>query len=108
MDFGEAIRALKAGKMVARAGWNGKRMWLKMMDGSFPPEGRDFYHGERPQPDHPERLDGVPLCLFYCNREITNPTMPWIMMRTASGAFVQGWLASQTDMLAEDWAEVEF
>jgi hypothetical protein len=30
MDFGDAIRALKTGKRVRRAGWNGKGMWLKL------------------------------------------------------------------------------
>ena len=30
MDFGEAIRALKAGERVARSGWNGKGMWLSL------------------------------------------------------------------------------
>ena len=31
MDFGQAIKALKDGKKVARKGWNGKGMflWLK-------------------------------------------------------------------------------
>lgn len=30
MDFGEAIRQLKAGLRVAREGWNGKNMWLAL------------------------------------------------------------------------------
>ena len=30
MDFGDAIRALKSGKLVARTGWNGKGMWLAL------------------------------------------------------------------------------
>lgn len=30
MDFGEALRALKAGQRVQREGWNGKGMWLEM------------------------------------------------------------------------------
>ena len=30
MDFGEAIRALRDGKRVRRAGWNGKGMWLAL------------------------------------------------------------------------------
>ena len=30
MDFGDAIRALKDGKRVAREGWNGKGMWLSL------------------------------------------------------------------------------
>ncbi|MEK3726809.1 MULTISPECIES: DUF2829 domain-containing protein [unclassified Lysinibacillus] len=31
MDFGQAIEALKSGKKVARSGWNGKGMWLKLI-----------------------------------------------------------------------------
>ncbi len=30
MDFGEALAALRAGEKVARRGWNGKGMWLKL------------------------------------------------------------------------------
>lgn len=30
MKFGEALKALEAGKLVARAGWNGKGMWLAL------------------------------------------------------------------------------
>lgn len=33
MDFGMAVAALKLGKRVARAGWNGKGMWLALVDG---------------------------------------------------------------------------
>ena len=35
MDFGEAIKALKEGKKVARKGWNGKRMYLYLADGKL-------------------------------------------------------------------------
>ena len=31
MNFGQAIEALKAGKKVAREGWNGKGMWIALM-----------------------------------------------------------------------------
>ena len=34
MDFGEAIKALKEGKRVARTGWNGKGMFLYLINGS--------------------------------------------------------------------------
>ena len=34
MDFGDAIRAMKAGKKVSRAGWNGKGMWVALTPGS--------------------------------------------------------------------------
>ena len=69
MDFGEAIRALKAGEHVTRAGWNGRGMYLGVV--------------------HP--------------RETGEMTLPYIYMRTVQGDLVP-WLASQTDMLAEDWS----
>lgn len=68
MDFGSAIKALKLGNTVARSGWNGKNMWLKLME---------------PSAD-------------------SDMTLPYICMFTAQGDLVP-WLASQTDMLAEDW-----
>lgn len=75
--FDDALRALKAGRRVSRAGWNGKGMWLVFVQGR---DDVDARHGV-------ERL------------------LPWIGMRTADGGFVP-WLASQTDMLAEDWEVV--
>lgn len=77
MDFGEAIRCLKAGGRVGRSGWNGKGMWLKLVEG--------YQVG----PD-----------LHILGRQL----LPWIGMKTADGSFVP-WLASQSDMLAEDWIE---
>lgn len=80
MPFGLAIEALKMGKRVARAGWNGKGMWLKLVPNSL--------------------ADYVAF-----QHEALNP-LPWIGMKTADECFVP-WLASQTDMLAEDWQIVE-
>ncbi|MFW6855365.1 DUF2829 domain-containing protein [Burkholderia gladioli] len=80
MPLGSAIEALKAGKRVARAGWNGKGMWLALVPSwSYNPDshGADVYS-------------------LGCEK------LPWIGMKTADGKFVP-WLASQTDMLAEDW-----
>lgn len=81
-DFGFAIHALKQGHRVARAGWNGKGMWLAYV-------GEDDYavhdSGDYMPPNFSGRL------------------LPWIGMQTAQGDFVP-WLASQTDVLAEDWA----
>ena len=93
MNFGQAIESMKLGSKCAREGWNGKGMWLVYMESmSLPPynsqtEGKKFnertakYIGE-----------GTPL--------ITNP---YIAMWTADKKWQPGWLASQTDMLAEDW-----
>ncbi|MEE8875950.1 DUF2829 domain-containing protein [Pseudomonas helleri] len=80
MSFGLAIEALKLGKRVARAGWNGKGMWLKLV---------------------PEELAEA----ISFQHEALRP-LPWIGMKTADQCFVP-WLASQTDVLADDWQLVE-
>ena len=67
-DFGFAVRALKDGQRVARAGWNGKGMWLALQ-----------------VPDANSKM-----------------SLPYIYMNTVDGKLVP-WLASQTDVLAEDW-----
>jgi hypothetical protein len=97
MDFGEALRELKAGKRVARAGWNGKGMWLTLSQEQYhfsnewlasdSPMGERAREVERSTPGAVERV-----VVHRC-----------IVMRAADGSLVPGWLASQTDMLAEDW-----
>ena len=83
MTFGLALEALKMGKKVARAGWNGKGLTL--------------------------RLVGIGN-LTHAENEIS--TLPYIVIcypsdaKTTPNAVVP-WLASQTDMLAEDWRIVE-
>lgn len=83
--FGWAIGRLKDGKRVSRQGWNGKGMWLALIpaDQWGIGSGVPWDHGHM---DAPQNL-------------------PWIGMRTADNRFVP-WLASQTDILAEDWDEV--
>lgn len=68
MDFGEALTELKLGHRVARAGWNGKGMWLELQS-----------------PDDNSKM-----------------TLPYIFMKTADDNLVP-WLASQTDLLSDDW-----
>lgn len=81
MNFGEAIEAMKRGDKVAREGWNGRGMflWIAVVTSTETP-------------------DGVPL-------GISN-VRPCIVMKDAQGMCVPGWLASQSDMLAEDWQKV--
>jgi hypothetical protein len=79
-SFGIAIEMLKDGHRVARKGWNGKGMFLRMVSG--------------------KQYDVA--CGIARDLELA----PWIGMKTADGKFVP-WLASQTDMLAEDWVIVE-
>lgn len=94
MDFGEALAALKEGRRVARAGWNGKKMFVWLNWGSFP--GCEMN----------KLIGGVPSVLFHAGPKNTVTRMPNINMRAADGSTVTGWLASQTDMLAEDWVDV--
>lgn len=87
MTFGMAIEALKLGQKVARAGWNGKGMFVFLVPGST-------FNVNRPPllGIYPEGTE-----IKYC---------PHIDMRTSDGKIVP-WLASQTDVLAEDWNIVE-
>jgi len=84
--FGWAIERLKAGEKVARRGWNGKGMFLFLVPGST------------------FKVDRPPLLGIYPEGTEIN-YHAHIDMKTADDKVVP-WLASQTDMLAEDWAEI--
>lgn len=75
-SFGDAIKYVKRGLKVARKGWNGKGMYLFLADG-----------------------EDLTSCLstgdFKCASSVC--------MKTAQNTICVGWLASQADMLAEDW-----
>lgn len=86
MNFGDALLALKAGKRVARAGWNGKGMFLFLVPGST------------------FQVNRAPLLGIYPEGTVIN-YHPHIDMKTAQDTVVP-WLASQTDVLAEDWEVV--
>lgn len=87
VDFSQALMELKNKRRVARAGWNGKDMFLYLVDGSR-------FLVNRP-----------PLLGIYPEgTEISY--LPHIDMRTAQGDCVP-WLASQSDLLADDWFVVE-
>ena len=96
MDFGKALELLKKGQKVARKGWNGKGMFIYLTSGSMipvvslKPETANHLFGEK---------------LLECDETVT--INPHIDMKAADGAVVIGWLASQTDMLAEDWIVAE-
>jgi hypothetical protein len=83
IDFGQAIKALKDGKKVARKGWNGKSMFLFLVKGST------------------FKVDRPPLLGIYEEGTMVN-YCPHIDMKTADGSIVP-WLASQSDVLSEDW-----
>lgn len=95
MNFGHAIEAMKRGAKVARAGWNGKDMWVALSntpvacrsvaaDNFWSKHGRDFAMSQGGWAQ----------------------VLPCFLMKTADGKILQGWLASQTDMVAEDWVVI--
>lgn len=87
MDFGKALAALKRGELVAREGWNGEGMWLVLVPGT-------------PQVKFTEGS------IYQKAGLVQADINPHIDMMTAQGTMQPGWLASQTDMLAEDWMVV--
>lgn len=91
MTFGQAIEALKAGQKVSRAGWNGKGMWLVLVPGR---EAVEFSEGS------PYMKAGL------THGEILPHIDMWTVNAEGRRAMLPGWLASQSDMLAQDWAIV--
>lgn len=90
MTFGLAIEAMQMSKRVARKGWNGKKMWIVLSEGS---DGNVICM----DPDSDYGLAGLhEVCID-----------PHIDMYTAKGTMQPGWLASQADMLACDWCIVD-
>ena len=87
LDFGQALRYLKAGKKVARAGWNGKGQWVCYMP-SFVVE----------QPNERTKAHGINdafKCGGYC------------VLWNAQSVWQPGWVPSQGDLFANDWQVVE-
>lgn len=85
-SFGWALEQMKSGKRVARFKWYSKGMWLRLVHPEDVRTCSDFWG---------EEVNADPPCL-----------LSWIGMKTAGYCFVP-WLASQTDMLAEDWEIIE-
>lgn len=78
MNFGQALAKLRSGKKVARTGWNGAGLWLELQ-----------------VPDAHSKMTLPYIFISYPDNAKNTP-----------GARVP-WLASQTDVLAEDWVQVE-
>lgn len=81
MNFGQAIEQMKQGKKVAREGWNGKGMFIFLAD--------DIEFSTKADLSEYQNVD------FEGKAAIC--------MKTADNNFQMGWLASQNDILAEDW-----
>lgn len=84
MNFGLAIEAVKKGKKCRRAGWNGKNQYIELAT----------------------RISYLSAGGVYMNVEheaIGNQAIAFV----GTSGVQMGWLASQADMLAEDWEIVE-
>lgn len=92
MNFGEAIEALKQGKKVTRAGWNGKGMFLWLKPAIVVKS--EWCH------------DSELKALIDANGGEME-ALGTICMKTADNKILTGWLASQTDMLSEDWEIID-
>ena len=84
MTFGFAIEAIKKGKKVARSGWNGKGQYIELASNI------SYVNAEKE--------------VINCEHEaIGNKAIAFV----GTSGVQMGWLASQADMLAEDWKIVE-
>ena len=81
MNFGQALEAVKSGAKIYREGWNGKGMYLALIAGNTVRQAIAEHYGHAGE---------------------TFPVLDAIYMKTADNKLVP-WLASQTDILAEDW-----
>jgi hypothetical protein len=107
MNFGIAIEALKRGKRVTREGWNGKGMFVFMRPSdelniefvvdkmkSLPKSVKDYYEQDIVDENHTR--------LPVSENETVRFTA-YLCLKSADGQIVNGWLATQSDILSEDW-----
>ena len=80
MNFGEALHELKAGRKVAREGWNGKGIFIELQC-----------------PDDNSKMTSPYIFINTTGLQTDNEAAPKSLVP---------WLASQTDMLADDWCDV--
>lgn len=85
MNFSEAVESLLNGKRLARAGWNGFGQWVCYMPGTVIPESLVNARTKKFVPHGDLRVG------------------PYFVLMTAKGVWQPGWVASQGDMVADDW-----
>jgi hypothetical protein len=94
MGFEEALHHLKRGRYITRLGWNGKGMFV-------------FQGLPHVQVNH-KPGPGEPVTSMDAADAFRAPYAgPCLCLMTAQKAIQVGWLATQSDMLAEDWITVE-
>jgi len=89
LSFAQAMVALKEGKRVARSGWNGKGMWVCYMPATRIPAELVNERTRKFVPEGDLYVGG------------------YFVLWTSADIWQPGWLASQADLLADDWMIVE-
>lgn len=93
MSFGYAIEAAKQGRKIARQGWNGKGMYVVYMPPMYLPPFNSQEAGKKVN-DRTAKIIGADAPL---------DCQPYFAMYNAQKQWIPGWLASQSDMLSDDW-----
>jgi len=101
-SFSKALSYTRhTGSCIARKGWNGKKMWVRVVPGKVLTEALQGYaKGWHDAGVKDQLMDSLMAQLA------DSTILPTLMMHTADGKKVLGWLASQTDMLSDDWGPV--
>ena len=108
LNFGQALEAVKEGKLISREGWNGKGMFVFQRPAdelemgfiidkvkSLPQKLKDYYQDVVNSATNEETKQ------HFLTTKVKFSA--YLCMFAADGSIVNGWLASQTDMLAKDW-----
>ena len=95
MRFGEAIEHVHNGKKIARRGWNGKNMYVYLIEGRSIPTDEWVTRIPSQELTEAEKKMGYVI------------VKPHLDMMNAQGERIIGWSASQTDMLTDDWYVVD-
>lgn len=111
VTFGVAIEQAKQGKLISRKGWNGKHMFVFQRPAdelsvdfiinkvkSLPQSVKDYYANHVQFTANDKEVSKEDALIKFT---------PYLCMKAADGSIVNGWLASQTDILAEDWFVLE-
>lgn len=110
LTFSQALEAVKEGKLIARSGWSGKNIFIFMRPEdtlpatmivdrvkSLPQSVKDYFNNLLGDRSTPEGDDG----------DIPVKFTAYLCMKAADNTIVNGWLASQTDMLYTDWCVLD-
>ena len=122
MTFGEALEALNNGAFVARKGWNDKGIFIYKVEASVARKGWTgkgifIYKVEASEATYDKLRGRCKDAIDYVYKHVKDDEPQIVQeavrinahidMKAADGSIVVGWLASQTDMLADDWCIVK-